>query len=121
MRLCRRNMAECSIRLAQPCTVEGQLQEYMGQINPLSWLIAPSPAGDLYNVSSAPAYSSYRKVCPAAFSPRLHTAYACGDLAGCAQNHGMQLLAQCVPYLFYHLPVLTWLSESFGPGAVLDL
>ena len=63
-------MAECSIRLAQPCTVEGQLQEYMGQVNPLSWLIAPSPTGDLYNVSFAPSYSSYREVCSAAISSR---------------------------------------------------
>ena len=78
MRLCRRNIADCSIRLAQPCTVEGQLQEYMGQVNPLSWLIAPSPTGDLYNVSYAPAYSSYRKVCPAAFSPRSCSVCACG-------------------------------------------
>ena len=112
MRLCRRNIAECSIRLAQPCTVEGQLQEYMGQVIPLSWLIAPSPTGDLYNVSYAPAYSSYRKVCPAASSSRFHSVYACGDLAQYAPCHGMQLISQGVPSLRNHLPVLTWLSEA---------
>lgn len=122
MRLCRRSMAECSIRLALPCTVEGQLQEYMGQVNPLSWLIAPSPTGDLYNVSYAPAYSSYRKVCPAAFSSRSHSVYACGDLAQCAPCHGMQLLAHCASSLHSQLPVPTWLSETLwttsSPGAV---
>ena len=83
-------MAECSIRLAQPCTVEGQLQEYMGQVNPLSWLIASSPTGNLYNESFAPTYSSYREVCPAVFSSWSQCMLVV---------HGMQLLAQCVSSL----------------------
>ncbi len=63
----RRLREGCDIPLQRPCSVDGQVQKYAGQVPGLSWLVAPPPLGSLYNASSAPAYNSMRKVRPVIF------------------------------------------------------